>query len=438
MDIDTSTADPSITYNSITVKKIKISSISIDPLKRIANFTVSYWNGTIFLGSETYTYKATYTTISDPQPLLKSLSVPSTTSYDIIIRLARRVDGVSQPDKLITFTSPYPYLTYLTSGLPIYYSQIDPSIISFNLENTPYTTVTPSASTNTYTYTLSSGSGTFISSTNYASSSDNTAPGVIPYLSITNASYSYVELGKIRVFYSVNDVQYNVIINQPAQPLLCQGGITALYTNSDNSSLSLTTDPINFKNIFPLGTNDTLTVKSDPKTTVSNSAIQTNMYDTIPIYKSVSALPTLTIYYNPNKISEIFATPVETYTQVSASFTSVTFKAHNSYQFSNLSYTAVNTNGTSVIITFQSKQLLITSSAIEPDPASQIYYNPLNTSDIGFYDNPTNYNNIISIMSLPISDTATKISNLINTFNTIKNNTRTFLMDSTKGTLSIS
>ena len=51
MDIDTSTADPSITYNSITVKKIKISSISIDPLKRIANFTVSYWNGTIFLGS---------------------------------------------------------------------------------------------------------------------------------------------------------------------------------------------------------------------------------------------------------------------------------------------------------------------------------------------------------------------------------------------------
>ena len=152
----------------------------------------------------------------------------------------------------------------------------------------------------------------------------------------------------------------------------------------------------------------------------------------------MSVLPSLSIYYNPNNISDISATLVETYTPVYASFTSVTFKAHNSYQFSNLSYTAVNTNGTSVIITFQSKQLTIASSAIEPDPASQIYYNPLNTSDIGFQDDPTNYNNIISIMSLPISDTATKISNLINTFNTIKNNTRTFSMDSTKGTLSSS
>ena len=431
MDIDTSTADPSIMYNSITVKKITISSISIDPLKRIANFTVSYWNGTIFLGNESYTYKATYITPLTQQLILKSISVPYTISYEINITLITRIDGIPTSKSTI-FASPFPYLT---NDLKIYYSQIDPSIISFNLENTPYTGVTYSASTNTYTYTLSSGSGTFISTTNYAS---NTESSFIPYLSITNASYSFVDSGNIRVFYSVNDVQYNVIINQPAQPLLCQGGIKTLYTNSDNSSLSLTTDPINFKIIFQLGTNDIIYVKSEPKTTVSNPIIQTNIYETIPIYKSVSVLPSLSIYYNPNNISDISATLVETYTQVSASFTSVTFKAHNSYQFSNLSYTAVNTNGTSVIITFQSKQLTIASSAIEPDPASQIYYNPLNTSDIGFQDDPTNYNNIISIMSLPISDTyTTKISSLINTFNTTRNITRTVSMNSTKGTLSI-
>ena len=41
-------------------------------------------------------------------------------------------------------------------------------------------------------------------------------------------------------------------------------------------------------------------------------------------------------------------------------------------------------------------------------------------------------------MSLPISDTyTTKISSLINKFNTTRNITRTVSMNSTKGTLSI-
>lgn len=390
--MDITVSDQNITYNSITVKKITISSISIDPLKRIANFTVSYWNGTVFLGNESYTYKATY--IQPIQPVLKSLSVPSTTSYTITINATIGSKQYYQPP----FTSLFPYLT---SGLQIYYNQ--KGDISLELS-------------------------TDIST-------------------LTTASYAYG--GKLNnrdmlsIFYTVGDVQYNVKIEQPVvQPKLCHGGITTLYTNSGNSSLSVTTDPINFNIPVPIGTN-TLNVQSEPNTTVSNSAIQTNIYngyEATPIYKSVSALPTLSIYYNPNNISDISASssnPSNPYTLIARNvfFTSVTFKSTDTYQFSNLSYTALNTNGTSVIVTFQSKQLTITSQ-IEPAP---IYCNPLNTSDIGFQDEPANYKNLISIMSSTPTPTPTTTSSqiytLIQTFNTTKN--KTVSMDSTKGTLSI-
>jgi len=416
MDIDTSNANSIITYNNITVKKITISSISIDPLKRIANFTVSYWNGTVFLGQESYTYKATYITEITPQPTLKSISVSFTTSYTITINATIGIQYTP-----FTFTSAFPYLT---SGLTVYYSQIDPSIISFDsTSSTSYTSVSPKDSNDMYTYT--GDFGTFMSLTNYAS-------GTIPYSSIANASYSFFETGKIRVFYTVNDVQYNVIIDSNSP---CRAGITTLYKNSDNSSLSVTTD-INFNIPLSIGTNDQLTVKSEPSTTASNSTIQTNIYDTTPIYKSVSTLPTLTIYYNPNNISDISSTRTGNYTSsaTAVSFTSVTFKVVDSYQFSNLSYTATNKNRTSVIATFQSKQLSsITSSAID---STQICCNPLNTSDIGVKDDETNYKNLINIMLSTPTPTTTQFTNLIKTFNTTKNIVAVS-MDSAKGTLSI-
>jgi hypothetical protein len=283
--------------------------------------------------------------------------------------------------------------------------------------------------TRNYIYTGSF--GTFKSTANYEYSSG------IPYLSIENASYSYVDTNNIRVFYTVNDTQYNVI---KESTLTCRAGITTLYTNSDNL-LSVTTDPINFNIPRQIGTNDILTVQSEPNTTVSNSCIQTNIYDIITINKSVSALPTLSIYYNPDNISDISATQTENYSSflpTTASFTSVTFNSFNNYQFSNLSYTATNKSGTSVIVTFQSKQLSITSSQIEP---IQICCNPLNTSDIGFQDDTTKYDNLISIMmsstSMPTSmpTLANRMSALINTFNTIRNKTVSIIY--TKGTFSI-
>ena len=428
MDIDTSNATPIITYNSITVKKITISSISIDPLKRIANFTVSYWNGTVLLGNESYTYKATYIQPITP-PVLKSLSVPSTTSYTITINATI---GGTLSYTIPPFTSLFPYLT---SGLTIYYSQIDPSMISLVSTTTSYNSMARDTRVipNKYTYTGSF--GTFVSLTNYASPFDNTGAGSIPYLSITNASYSFVDASNIniRVFYTVNDVQYSVIITQPTPSLLCRAGITTLYKNSGNL-LSVTTDPINYNIPLQIGTNDTLNVKSEPNTTVSNPAIQTNMYDTIPIYKSVSALPSLSIYYNPHNISDISATNTSPYTQIAYKvfFTSVTFiKDSPTYQFTNLSYSTSNTsNATNV--TFQSKQLTITSSQIEPAP---IYCNPLNTADIGFQDDTKDkYDKLISIMTTTPTPTTTKISTLLNLFNTTINKTVTF---DYKGSLSI-
>jgi hypothetical protein len=103
-----------IKYADIIINKISISSISIDPLKRIANFTVSYWNDSVLLKQESYTYKATYTT--EISPTLKSISVPSMTSYAITIN-ATIDNKIYTP---LSFTSPFPYLT---SGLTIHYSQ---------------------------------------------------------------------------------------------------------------------------------------------------------------------------------------------------------------------------------------------------------------------------------------------------------------------------
>jgi hypothetical protein len=432
MDIDTSNASPIITYNNITVKKITISSFSIDPLKRIANFTVSYWNGTVFLGQESYTYKATYIQ-PITQPVLKSLSVPSMTSY--AIKINAKIGGTTYT--IPPFTSLYPYLT---SGLTIYYSQIDPSIISLVPATTSYNSMTidTRAIPNKYTYTDTGSFGTFVSLTNYASSSNNTGPGTIPYLSIANASYSFVDTNtnNIRVFYTVGDVQYSVITGQPTPSLLCRAGITTLYKNSDNV-LSVTTDPFNFNIPLQIGTTDTLNVQSEPNTTVSNSAIQTNIYiyngyEATPIYKSVSVLPSLSIYYNPNNISDISVTASSTYTLTasSVSFTSVIFIQESLYQFTNLSYIVNN-----VTVTFQSKQLQIASSAID---SSIICQNPLNTSDIGFQDDKTNYDNIISIMSSTPTPTTTQFYNLIKTFNTTKNITSTSVsMNSAKGTFSI-
>jgi hypothetical protein len=397
-----------IKYADIIINKISISSISIDPLKRIANFTVSYWNGPVLLEQESYTYKSTYTKSIIQQPRLKSISVSFITSYTITIDASINTPSGrrSYPNKQIT--SPYPYLTYLTNNnlsplspnngnLTIYYNKNDPSIISID---------------------------SFLNSE-----------------SLTHVSYAYGGNDKLSVFYTVNDVQYNVNINQPSTHLFCHAGITTLYTNSDYSDISLTTNSI-YAIPFQIGGSNTLTVQSVPSTRLNVPNTQTNIYegyDIRPFYKSVLALPTLKIYYNPDNISDISTTNTTPYirTATGVTFTSATLITESlllfTYQFSNLSYTANNSSTTNptVIVTFQNKQLTTNS----PLDSAQLFCNPLDTSDIGFQDDNSdvsNYNLLIDMLttkasylvnaSLPKESLSkTDIVNLINKFTTINN-----------------
>jgi hypothetical protein len=377
-----------IKYNTINIliNKISISSISINPLKRIANFTVSYWNDTVFLGQESYTYNSTYTQLLLVQPKLKVISVSFTKSYTITINANITINSIAKRYTNKQITSPYSYLTSNNgSNLTIYYSSTDASIIS-----------------------LDSSSG---------------------YNSLTRVSYAYGgnDNGndKLSVFYTVNDVQYNVNINQPSPSLLCHAGITTLYANSDYSDISLTTNSI-YAIPLQIGGSNTLTVQSVPSTSLNAPNTQTNIYegyDTRPFYKSVSALPTLTIYYNPAKISDISTTNTNPYTgnATGVTFTSATLITESplfTYQFSNLSYTAINSIGTSVIVTFQNKQLK-TNSSLDSD---QLFCNPLDISDIAFrdLDNEANYGKLTKILNASLSKT--DIVSLINTFKTINGN----------------
>jgi hypothetical protein len=403
MDITVNPTDNIKWNNNILINKLSISLISIDPLKRIANFTVSYWNDTLFLGQESYTYKATYIEqIPDPQPLLKSISMFSTTSYTITINAT--IGGIQYTQYTpFTFTSPFPYLTSLT----IYYSQFDPSIISLTQSNDSYDSVTPTRTNgvNSYTY-LSSVNGTFTSFNNYGSS-----PGNAPYLSI-DASYAAADSdnAKINVFYTVNNIKYIVKINQPTPSLPCHGGIKTLYTNYNKSLLSVTTDS-NYNIPLTIGSSDTLNVQSVPNVSYST---QTNTYIgyTNSIYTPVS---NIIIYYNPNKISDISLSSVGSYIQTTANFTSVHLQDNTTpptYTFSNLSYSVGDKSITILNITLP----VPSQTSLSP----LIYRNPLNKQDIGFQDGSANYDNLISLISSTVNDKLTVLYNLIKTFQTTK------------------
>lgn len=361
MNISVKEAD-NIKYNNILIDKLSISSISIDPLKRVANFTVSYWNGTVFLGNESYTYKATYITPLTQQLILKSISVPYTISYTITInaKIGTQEYNLSIP------SSPFPYLT---NNLTIYYSQTDASIISLT--------------------------------------QDSQKPN------ITTASYSCGNLSNtINVFYTVGGVKYNVtILNSLNLP--CTAGITTLYKKSNNSDISLTADSTF---TIPLQI-ETLNVKSvpNPMKPVSNQTNIYTRYETTPIYKTIEILPTLQIYYNQGNISDIYATTTTNYIGVSASFTSVTFITGITYEFTNLSY-ITNTN---ITVTFQSKQLSVTDSSVFDSISTSIYYNPLNISDIGIKDD-IDKGKYIKLINMLTSTTSTAdINALTSLFKTL-------------------
>lgn len=374
--MDITVNDSTLTYptTGIIIKKITISSISIDPLKRIANFTVSYWNGTVLLGQETKTYNATYTMLMTTQPTLKSISMSVITTYNTTITLN---------------TTPYTIDTtlfpYFTSGLTIYYKKIDPSIISLEV---------PADLSN--------------------------------YQKIDNAMFTQsANNGKIDIFYTINSIQYNITeVTSSSKPT---AGITTIYYNSDRSKISLTMDSTFYDKLSQA---DTISVRSVQQNLLQQTQTYSYVNIPTPIYKpslspNLPTLPSLTIYYNPATISDISLTNTGVYNQQKpATFFSVVQDTQdtNKYIFSNINYTVDNKN-----ITLSNKTL---TGPLNSTNLPSLYCNPLNTSDISLTQSATeDYKNLLTFLNDPVNTASISplIKKLYTSFSTknvtINNNT---------------
>lgn len=355
--MDITVNDSTLTYSTtgIIIKKITISSISIDPLKRIANFTVSYWNGTVLLGQETKTYNATYTMLMT-QPTLKSISMPVITTYNTTITL----NGTQ-------YTIDTTVFPYFTSGLTIYYNQTDPSMIS----------LTPTQN----------------------------------YIQFDNAMYTSAEIrspGRIDIFYTIDSIQYNITgVLSSSKPT---AGITTIYYNSGRTKISLTMDST-FYEKSQLSQADTISVRSVQQNLLQQTQTYSYVNIPTPIYKPSSTLPSLTIYYNPATISDISLTNVGVYTQQkTATFFSVVQDKQDTskYIFSNINYTVANIN-----ITLSNKTL----TGLDSTNLPPLYCNPLNQSDISLTQStPDDYNKLLTFLNDPLN--IVSISPLIKILNT--------------------
>jgi hypothetical protein len=352
--MDITVNDSTLTYlaTGISIKKITISSISIDPLKRIANFTVSYWNGTVLLGQETKTYNATYTMLMTTQPTLKSISMPVITTYNTTITLNSTQYTID--------TTVFPYFT---SGLTIYYNPTDPSMIS-----------------------------------------------LIPtqnYIQFDNAMYTSAEIhypGRIDIFYTIENIQYKIIALVSSSK--STAGITTIYYNSGRTKISLTMDST-FYDKYQLSQTDTISVRSVQQNLLQQTQTYSYVNIPTPIYKQSSTLPSLTIYYNPDKISDISLTNLSGYIQTTATFFSVV-QDTNKYIFSNINYTVGSRN-----VTLSNKTL----TGLDSTNLPPLYCNPLNQYDISLTQStPDDYNKLLTFLNDPLN--IVSISPLIKILNT--------------------
>ena len=361
--MDITVNDSTLTYltTGISIKKITISSISIDPLKRIANFTVSYWNGTVLLGQETKTYNATYTMFMTTQPTLKSISMPVITTYNTTISLT--LTG-GQP---ILYTIDSTVFPYFTSGLTIYYNPTDPSMIK-----------------------LEQGQG---------------------YTQFDNAMYTQGATNDtIDIFYTINTIRYNItgVTSSSSKPT---AGITTIYHNSAKNKISLTMDST-FYDKYQLSQSDRILVRSVQQNLLQQTQTYSYVNIPTPIYKPSSTLPSLTIYYNSVTISDISLTNLSGYIQTTATFFSVVQDTQdtNKYIFSNINYTVGSRN-----VTLSNKTL----TGLDSTNLPSLYCNPLNTSDISLTRSATeDYKNLLTFLNDPVNTNTVSISPLIKTLNT--------------------
>jgi len=374
----------SSTLDSLPVTKISISSIQIEPLKRIASFTISFWasnkpnDNSIFLGQKSYNSNSTYT-VPIINPTIFSLTSFQTSPefYTISIK-------DNSKNNVCTFTSLFPYYD-INSDLYVYYNP-----------NTPWEFTGPTGINMDLPGLSFSKVDKYTTSSSDINSIDlwYTTPNGIQYLRTNVAGTNLKPKGTIKYLYStdpnkitgtpsvtmdsIHPYQFNMPVDYCVR--------SELQTNSQSSytiTLNGYTNSIQTSNIPVIGPkglqgkfnnfnfyNQLITGPSG--TTGTYSSAQFLDYTLYTGYTGVKNLQNgsngLTGYY---------------YTGYSGT---------TGYRLANLKYTP-NISNTTVII-----PSVIVSDISDPT-IIQYYSNPLNSNDIGIMDSSYSiYNSILSML----------------------------------------
>lgn len=366
--------------SGLSISKISISSIQIDPIKRIATFTIIFWasNGDTFisLGQKTYTCNSTYT-------LPVTTTIFDVSSTPSIYQLYIITVSDSNNKILFTFNSQFPYYS-TNSNLFIYYRT-----------NAPHN------------FTGPTGSG-------------YTIPGYFPtlldkYTASTNAK-------SIDLWYTVNNIQY-LKKNVKNTNLQSSGNITAFYSTSAQGLTGglPTTDPMH-PYAFPMTTvyNVRTQLQSQSSYTISRQ-IDGQLNN---IQMSSTTLPCIGVtglnyYMNDPKFynQQMIGPTGGTGTYTSGNFlyytlytgytgyeyiggTGITgyyytgYSGTTGYQINNLQYTMQDLPDTTIFIS----SVIVTDIS---DPTTTIQYgsNPLNSTDVGIIDSGSAdmYTSILSL-----------------------------------------
>jgi hypothetical protein len=362
-------SESSTATGNLPVTKISISSIQIDPLKRIASFTISFWasnktnDNSIFLGQKSYSCNCTYTVPINATVFNVTTQQNGPQLYTISIKDDK--NGI-----VCTFTSLFPYYD-TNSDLYVYY---DP--------NTPWQFTGPTGNGPT---------GMSFSKVDKYTSSAN--------------------ISNIDVWYTTpNGIQY-LRTNVAGTNLKPKGSIKFLYSTDPNnltgpSGPSVTTDS-NYPYQFDIP--DNYYVHSELQSSQSSyTTIKLNGYTNTIQKSNISVIGPSGLGGKFNNFNQLITGPTGTtgtyssaqflnytlYTSVQNGSSGLTgyYTGATGYKLANLHYTP-NIKDTTVII-----PSVIVSDISDPTPP-QYYSNPLNSNDIGIMDT-TSYNVYNAILSM--------------------------------------
>jgi hypothetical protein len=349
-------SESSTATGDLPVTKISISSIQIDPLKRIASFTISFWgsnktnDNSIFLGQKSYSCNCTYT-VPIINPTVFSITTYQNGPQLYTISIKDNKNGI-----VCTFTSLFPYYD-TNSDLYVYYDQ-----------NTPWQFTGPTGI--------------------------NDGPTGMSFSKVDKYTSS-ANISNIDVWYTTpNGIQY-LRTNVAGTNLKPKGTIKFLYSTDPNnltgpSGPSVTTDS-NY--LYQFNMPDNYYVRSELQSSQSSyTTIKLNGYTNTIQKSDISVIGPTGLGGKFNNFNQLITGPTGTTgTYSSAQF--LNYSGLTGYKFTNLQYTP-NITDTTVIM-----PSVIISDVSDSTISAQYYSNPLNSNDIGIMDT-TSYNVYNAILSM--------------------------------------